>query len=645
MTAPEPPADGPAPAASAAAVTDGRPRRGRRALGLLVAALALAVLVGPPLASAWLRAEIERRASDRIDGAVTLGGLALRWNGKVDLRDLRVVDGAGETVLLSPRGMIDVGLRSWITGRKDLAVHVYGSELDLVRDADGRWNVERLLAGAGGGADPGADPGDGDRPPGERAPDAPRQRPLDLHGRIEFADTSVIVRSPESALQLTEVTFTIGLDGPEQSTAVRLEGQVFGGTGSVGDFYADLFLWPDAGPGLEIDRIDVTDLELGVCREAMRIAGVEADERLTLGGTGEVHVTGGADDLRADAPFSLEATAEVSGLEVEYPDGAGELRSVSEGDPVRLRVEVFGAGGGAPPAVAAVLEGRGGDLRADLAADPRPRIDLRVDGAALDLTLAPLVARVHPGLPSPSRADLGSGSLGRLDAAATLVGPEAGGWGDPAAWSGQGSLRLREVDLTRSPLVASLLDGLGASSLLAALEAADLEASREEATRPLDWSLSGGRITYDGPWTWTIADVETSLTGSVGLDRTLDLRWVIPMDGRLTGASAALRGLAGETLSVGLGGSLTRPELDPSTLAELVERAAKGGIGRAIERELGLGGGADGDPFRLLREADRRWAAGERAEAAALYRRIRDEFSLSPVYLLNRDRIKARRDG
>ena len=40
----------------------------------------------------------------------------------------------------------------------------------------------------------------------------------------------------------------------------------FGGTGSVGDFYADLFLWPDAGPGLENDLADGTDRESGGCR-------------------------------------------------------------------------------------------------------------------------------------------------------------------------------------------------------------------------------------------------------------------------------------------------------------------------------------------------------------------------------------------
>ena len=130
--------------------------------------LGAALLLGPPVAGRWLRAEFERLASAELQGEVTLERLSLRLNGKVDLEGLRVVDEAGETVLFSPRGMIDVGLRSWLLGRRDLAVHVYGSELDLVRDAEGRWNVERLLAApdAGGGS-AGDTSGEGDPPVGD----------------------------------------------------------------------------------------------------------------------------------------------------------------------------------------------------------------------------------------------------------------------------------------------------------------------------------------------------------------------------------------------------------------------------------------------------------------------------------------------
>ena len=57
-----------------------------------------------------------------------------------------------------------------------------------------------------------------------------------------------------------------------------------------------LYATSRTGPKLlEVDRIDVTDLELGVVREAMRFVGVEADERLSFGGTADLHVEGGAE--------------------------------------------------------------------------------------------------------------------------------------------------------------------------------------------------------------------------------------------------------------------------------------------------------------------------------------------------------------
>ena len=655
MTAPEQPAAGsPAEGTSAPTPVSGRPRWGRRLtwLGLMLGAV---LLLGPPLAGRWLRVELERLASAEVQGEVTLEHLSLRLNGKVYLEGLRVVDERGDTVLFSPRGMIDVGLRAWLTGRRDLAVHVYGSELDLVQDGEGRWNVERLLAADDGGGppskpsqEPSQEPRGESQPPAGDGP-APRRRPLDLHGRVEFAECTVTVRSPESALQLADVRFTIGLDGPEQSSAVRLEGHVFGGTGSVGDFYADLFLWPDAGPGLEVDRIDVTDLELGVVREAMRLVGVEADERLSFGGTADLHVEGGAEDLRADAPFAIEATAELQGLQVEYPDGAGELASIAEGDPVRLRVKVARLVDGDTPDLEGILEARDGEVRADFAADPEFRGELRLDGASLDTTLAPLVARLHPAAPQPSSVALTSGALGLVDATVSLGGASPGRWSDPSAWSGGGSLTLREVDLARSPLVTGLLDGLGAAGLLPAIDRAGVEVTRVAATRPLNWSLANGRVTYPDPWTWTIAELETTFTGSVGLDRTVDLSWNVPVDAALAGSKDALRWLEGETLSVEVGGTLSRPTVDfDAALKDLLGRATtgglEGGLGGLLERELGLGGGG-ASPAALLREADRLWSEGDRAGAAPIYRRIRDEFSLSPVYLLNRDRIKSRRNG
>jgi hypothetical protein len=76
---------------------------------------------------------------------------------------------------------------------------------------------------------------------------------------------------------------------------------------------------------------------------------------------------------------------------------------------------------------------------------------------------------------------------------------------------------------------------------------------------------------------------------------------------------------------------------------------ALAGLGRTLVRDglsqaLGLGDRAEGDPDpgALLKEADRLWKQGAKAEAATIYKRIRKEFKLTLVYTLNRDRIKKR---
>ena len=48
------------------------------------------------------------------------------------------------------------------------------------------------------------------------------------------------------------------------------------------------------------------------------------------------------------------------------------------------------------------------------------------------------------------------------------------------------------------------------------------------------------------------------------------------------------------------------------------------------------------DAATLLREADRLWRTGREAEAAGIYRRLRDGYPLTAAYVMNKKRIEAR---
>jgi hypothetical protein len=196
------------------------------------------------------------------------------------------------------------------------------------------------------------------------------------------------------------------------------------------------------------------------------------------------------------------------------------------------------------------------------------------------------------------------------------------------------------------------------------LELFGVDAAKELTLKPLEFLVTDGRVSYAKDWTWTIAGAPTSFAGSVGLDRTLALQWKVPVTDALVARYGFLDSLRGETVTLPIKGTVTRPSLDvKGALKDLALKAAGRGIleglggeeAREGEEEKGLGetlrerlgeevgiGGTGEDPAKLLADADRLWDAGQKVEAAALYSKIREEHKLSLVYTLNRDRIKER---
>lgn len=287
------------------------------------------------------------------------------------------------------------------------------------------------------------------------------------------------------------------------------------------------------------------------------------------------------------------------------------------------------------------LGANGGSLQLDgelgLARDdgkPRSKLTLNARAVRANAGLAPLLAYVHPAF---GAAELAQGSLDGLiglsldlNYAAPLTLEDLG-----AGWEalpkepihGAGRLELSEAALRGSPLLG-LLGSFG------------VDASRTLAVRPIEFTIQKGRVTYARPWTWTFADTETSFSGSLGLDQTLDLAWNIPISDQLIGRWGFLASLKGERLSIPLRGSVQKPRLEADEiLKDLAAKVAQG----ELESRLGLGGKASGDdPATLLERADSLWSKGQKAEAAALYLRLREDFKLSLPYALNKDRIKER---
>ena len=292
-------------------------------------------------------------------------------------------------------------------------------------------------------------------------------------------------------------------------------------------------------------------------------------------------------------------------------------------------------------------EARGGRLavRGDLGVGegsrgPSLRIESKDVGVTREVT--PLLARIHPAF--ALAGDVEEGVLAGI-VTGDLELQFRGEWSPhllQLSWrdfpkellSGRGRVELGGLRLSGSKLLEPVADLL------------DLSAEKGVDVRPIEFTLESGRLTYARPWEWEIDGVPTRFSGSVGLDGALDLVWLIPVGAELVDDVELLAPLLGSVLRVPIRGTAESPKIDLLTALEdqgfgAIARALEAGNPLEILNELPRLE-AGGDPADLLREADRLWDAGEKLEAAALYRTLRSDYSISLVYLLHRDRIKKR---
>ncbi|HEU4338614.1 MAG TPA: hypothetical protein VFS19_00980, partial [Planctomycetota bacterium] len=230
--------------------------------------------------------------------------------------------------------------------------------------------------------------------------------------------------------------------------------------------------------------------------------------------------------------------------------------------------------------------------------DGAAKVDVTFARVPLDARMGPLLELLHPAF------SVAGGKLdGAVDGTLALEYLKE--------ISGRGSIEIRDCTFSGSQFLGTLMQAL-------AME------KREVKLKPVEFRIVDGRIHYDKPWQWTISGSETTFTGSIGLDRTLDLIWRVPVKG--------------QTYEVGIKGTVTRPRLDmkgaiKQVAEEKIEDAAMKGL------ESLLGGRDEKMAGRLLEEADALQRDKRTDDAAAKYRKIKDDYRKTRVYKENKDRI------
>ncbi|HKS16917.1 MAG TPA: hypothetical protein VJU16_06365 [Planctomycetota bacterium] len=262
-------------------------------------------------------------------------------------------------------------------------------------------------------------------------------------------------------------------------------------------------------------------------------------------------------------------------------------------------------------------------LEADLGdspTSPAAHASVILERVPLDARMGPILEILHPALSAA-----GGNLDGTVDGKLSLRHdrPLRGSEDDLLkGMSGTGSVHIQNCTFAGSQLLGQLMAALSTEK-------------RDVKLNPVEFRIADGRIHYDKPWQWTISGSETTFTGSIGLDRTLDMMWHIPVTEEL---ASKLRVAKGQTYEIGIKGTVTRPRLDmkgaiKQVAEEKIEDAAKKGL------ESLLGGKDEKKAEKLLEEGDALRKEGKTAEAAAKYRKIKDDYRKTRVYKDNKERI------
>lgn len=322
-----------------------RPRRRwpRRVAGVLVILglfLLTVVALLPTLAGTGSgRRLAESQVNQRIPGSVSIDGLTARWFGGQRLEGVALRDPDGVEVLtLATLDLPDAGLWALVRGSRELgAASVAGVRLDVVKDADGRTNLEKAL-GSGGAAEHAAEaetPGTSD--------DAGGGLPADLGLNLTLTDVVVSYRErgvepPRAplgaALATGRVTLAGGALEAEFDSAVsvgddagRVSGGLDGGSNTAADPrwtgtvtavdlpLAALDAWIGADGYLKAALGDAAGFTVALDAWSPDLGGgivVGADTAAGTGGTVKLIDDGTTLRLAEPATFSLVQTPELS---------------------------------------------------------------------------------------------------------------------------------------------------------------------------------------------------------------------------------------------------------------------------------------------------------------------------------------------
>jgi hypothetical protein len=101
----------------------------------------------------------------------------------------------------------------------------------------------------------------------------------------------------------------------------------------------------------------------------------------------------------------------------------------------------------------------------------------------------------------------------------------------------------------------------------------------------VNFQVANGRV-YHQKMEFQVGDVVLRSQGSVGLDETVALTIEIPIQDAWVNKEPLLAGLKGQSVTIPVNGTLTKPQMDNRAIASLTGQLLQKGAGQAVGNEL-----------------------------------------------------------
>ena len=161
---------------------------------------------------------------------------------------------------------------------------------------------------------------------------------------------------------------------------------------------------------------------------------------------------------------------------------------------------------------------------------------------------------------------------------------------DPMQMKARATVTLQDVVVSAGPMAEQLL-GV-AQQIQAVVRPDKVDASKDYKTwlrmeeQAVPVAVENGRVYHEGI-RFSHDDIAIETSGSVGLDQTLNMVAKIPIPDSWLSGSKYLEGLKGQSISIPVTGTVTKPVLDRNAVRNFSAELAKQAAGNALDKVIG----------------------------------------------------------